>query len=52
MAKKFAELRAAMAPEARAEAKAQALLAALPDNELRQAHQPDSGTPGRRLPDR
>ena len=39
MAKKFATLRAQMSPEsqARAEAKAQALLAAMPLNELRQA---------------
>lgn len=39
MAKKFAELRAKMAPEsqARAEAKAQELLAEMPLNELRQA---------------
>ena len=39
MAKKFAELRAKMAPEsqARVEAKAQHLLAEMPLNELRQA---------------
>lgn len=39
MAKKFAELRAKMSPEsrARAEAKAQAMLAEMPLNELRQA---------------
>lgn len=39
MAKKFSELRARMKPEsrARAEAKAQALLAEMPLNELRQA---------------
>lgn len=39
MAKKFAELRAQMSPEscARAEAKAQAMLAEMPLNELRQA---------------
>lgn len=39
MAKKFAELRAKMAPEsqARVEAKAQELLAEMPLNELRQA---------------
>lgn len=39
MAKKFAELRAKMAPESRArvEAKAQELLAEMPLNELRQA---------------
>jgi len=39
MAKKFAELRAKMSPEsrARAEAKAEALLAEMPLNELRQA---------------
>lgn len=39
MAKKFAELRAKMAPEAQArvEAKAQELLAEMPLNELRQA---------------
>lgn len=39
MAKKFADLRAQMSPEsrARAEAKAQALLAEMPLNELRQA---------------
>lgn len=39
MAKKFAELRAKMSPEtqARVEAKAQALLAEMPLNELRQA---------------
>ncbi len=39
MAKKFAELRSRMSPEsrARAEAKAQALLAEMPLNELRQA---------------
>ncbi len=39
MAKKFADLRAQMSPEsrARAEAKAQAMLAEMPLNELRQA---------------
>lgn len=39
MAKKFSELRAMMTPEsqARAEAKAQAMLAEMPLNELRQA---------------
>ena len=39
MAKKFAELRARMSPEsqARAQAKAQAMLAEMPLNELRQA---------------